>query len=454
MAKKRRLKKWLFIGLPVIIIAVLVVINLGKSNGNATTVQADLVKVDDISEVVTASGRIEPQTKVDITAEVSAQIVKLFVSEGDYVTRGTMLLMLDTVQAQSDVAQARYSVDEITARAEAARTQRDKDKLEFERQERLFEKKLTSENDYTDAKFANDNSLANYNATLAQVKTLTARLDQAEDRLRKTKIVAPMDGTITYLSAEVGEIAQAQTSATQGKTLMTIADLSTFEVEVEVDETEIAKVTIGQPADIRVDAFRDTSFAGNVVEIGNSAVIQGQGTENYTTSFRVKVRFADTDASIRPGMSATVDITTATEKDATLIPYAALVSREFHPDSLDMPPTSEKSDGVYAADGADDSDMVDESLAGDTISDSAAVESPKSKERVKLTGVFVVKEGRAKFVEVPTGIADELNIVALSGVSPQDTVISGSFQTLRKLKNGDAVVIEQRSLDKMKEKQI
>lgn len=442
MAIRWRSKKFIFISLGVVIvIAVLVVMNMG-SNKAATMVQADLAYKDNISEVVSASGRIQPQTKVDITAEVSAQIMKIFVKEGDLVERGQMLLLLDTIQLQADVSQSRYSLDEINARAEAAKAQLEIDKLEAERQRKLFEQQLTSENAATNARYSYENAQANYRAMLAQVETAKAGLDKSQDNLAKTAIRAPMPGVVTFLSVEVGEIAQAQTAFTQGRTLMTIADLSVFEVEIDVDESEIAKLTMGQKSKIRVDAFRDTSFTGTVVEIGNSALVSGQGSDNYTTSFRVKVRFDKVEAAFRPGMSATVDITSETAEDALLVPYAALVTREFDPDSLkNLDAKSDNGGGI-----------IQEANAAESQPAPSDTTKRKKSDKVKKSGIFVIRDGKAKFLEITTGIADERNIVALSGVAPGDTVISGSYQTLRKIADGELVKVEQTSIDKMNEK--
>jgi HlyD family secretion protein len=445
MAKsKKSRKKWYIIGGVSLIVIVLIGFNMARSDNGATVVQADLAYLDDISELVTASGRIEPQTKVDIVAEVSAEIQEVYVREGDQVLKGDPLILLDTIQAQSDVSQARFSLDEISARSRASETQFEKDKREFERQESLYEKGLTSETEFTNARLTYQNSQAIFNASVAQVNTARARLEKVQDNLSKTRILAPMSGIVTFLDAEVGEIAQAQTSFTQGRTLMTIADLDIFEVEVDVDETEIAKVKLNQETDIRVDAFPDTSFAGSVVEIGNSAKIQGQGTDNYTTSFRVKVRFTDTDAPIRPGMSATVDITAAHRDEALLIPYAAVVTREFDPDSLES-----SLEHTNARTGGSSADSIDVIAA--SANDNSTAPEPKKGEKVKLTGVFVIENGLAKFVEIKTGIADERNIVALSGLTPGDTIVSGSFQTLRKLGDGESVQIDERSKERMNE---
>lgn len=447
MKLKKRTKRWMIIGGILVVIVVVLAISFSGGDEKTTSIQAELAYKDDISEIVTASGRIQPQTKVDIVAEVSAEIIDVPVKEGDWVTKGQTLLQLDTVQLKSDVAQARFSLDELSARTDAARTQYEMDKQDFDRQEKLFVQNLTSEMEHTNARLRLENSKANHEAMLAQVKTGRARLEKAEDNLTKTRITAPMAGVITYLKAEAGEIAQAQTAFTQGQTLMTVSDLSVFEVEIDVDETEIAKVDIAQDAKIRVDAFRDTAFAGNVSEIGNSATVTGQGTENFTTSFRVKVRFAQAESGIRPGMSATVDITTATADEALLIPYAAIVTREFDPDSLkakegEEPPAlaSTGVGEVNAAEVTDDPTDTTESATG-----------KKKKEKVTKSGVFVVNNGVAKFAEVKTGIADERNIVALTGLQPGDTICSGSFQTLRKLADGDQVTIDENSLKKMKE---
>ena len=441
MAIKWRSKKVIFSGIAaVVVIAAIVVMNSG-SGKEPTSIQADLAYSDDISEVVSASGRIQPQTKVDITSEVSAQIISIFVKEGDLVERGQRLILLDTIQLQSDVSQARYSMDEITSRAEAAKAQFEIDKLESERQKKLYEQKLTSENAATNAQYMFENSRANYQAMLAQVETARARLDKANDNLTKTLIKAPMPGVVTFLSVEAGEIAQAQTAFTQGKTLMTIADLSVFEVEIDVDESEIAKILLGQKSKIKVDAFRDTSFEGSVVEIGNSATVANAGSDNYTTSFRVKVRFDKAEVTFRPGMSATVDITTNKAENALLVPYAALVTREFDPDSLKAKTESAESSGIIQqANAAEKAVPVEDGT------------KRKKSTKIKKSGIFVVRDGKAKFVEIATGIADERNIVALTGIAPGDTVISGSYQTLRKIAEGDAVTIEQASIDKMKEK--
>lgn len=436
---KWRSKKFLWGSIIVVVLVGVGVATMSGSGDDSTEVQADLAILDEISEIVSASGRVQPQTKVNITAEVSAQIMAVYVKDGERVEQGQPLILLDTVQLNSDVAQAKYSLEEVAARTAGARSTHERDKLEYERLTRLHDQKLAAERDYTNAKFAHRTSEANYNAMKAQKNTARARLVKAEDNLSKTHIVAPMAGVVTFLGAEIGEIAQAQTSFTQGKTLLTVSDLSVFEVEVDVDETEVAKLKVDQIVEISVDAFADTTYNGRVIEIGNSARTTGEGTEEYTTNFMAKVRFIDLEPGLRPGMSATVDITTARVDEALIIPYAAVVTRTFDDSGDDKDKeTEETSGGVQAAETDEPADSED-----------PKVNVRKKDKKEKLTGVFVYRDGKAEFIEITTGIADDRNIVALTGLVPGDTVISGSFKTLRKLERGESVTIEERSIKKI-----
>jgi HlyD family secretion protein len=212
---------------------------------------------------------------------------------------------------------------------------------------------------------------------------------------------------------------------------MTISNLDIFEVEVEVDETEIAKVDLGQEAGIEVDAFPDTTFDGEIVEIGNTAMVTGLGTQDQSTNFRVKVIFKDPDVKIRPGMSATVDITTARRENALTIPYSAVVMRSFDVDSLERARAQraeeDTSPGVAQVHAAEASDQ--DSLP------------PEDKERKELKGAFVIKDGVAKFVQIETGVADQKNIEVLSGLGEGDSVVSGPYRVLRTVKDGDAVKV-------------
>jgi len=426
-------KKLLIIIGIVVVAGVFIFVNLKMNASNATKVKTEAVKARDIVEVVSASGRIQPQTKVDITSEINGEIIGLMVKEGDEVKTGDLLVVLDTVQLQTDVDQAHYAVSEINARLEGSRTTLEQNEEEYQRQEKLYGSNLTSDKAFKDAKYAYLNSKASYEATLAQSQQYQSRYEKQLDYLSKTKIRAPMDGVVTYLDCEVGEIAAAQTSYTQGKTLMTISNLAVFEVEVEVDETEIAKVKLNQDAEIEVDALPDTTFAGRVVEIGNTAILSGSGTTDQSTDFRVKVVFSDPHADIRPGMSATVDITTNRRKDVMTIPFASVVMRSFDVDSLEqaregkdeMDEEESNPSEVHAAENGDE----------DTESD----EDENKREEIK--GVFVIRDGKAEFVQIETGIADQKFIEVESGLTTADTVISGPYRILRTIKEGEEVEV-------------
>jgi len=432
-------KKKLLIIIGAVLVIVVVVLNLTKSNVRTTEVQAEQATKRELIEMVSASGRVQPQTKVDITSEVTGEIIALRVKEGDQVNSGQLLIVLDTVRLRTEVDQARYALTEAEARLEGSKANYDKALEDYETEASLYADNHTSEKAYKNAKYAHLNAKAAYEAAQAQTKQLEARYAQRLDDLSKAKIVAPMPGRVTFVDCEVGEIAPAQTAYTQGKTLMTISNLDVFEVEVEVDETEINKVDLGQTADIEVDAFPDTVFGGEVVEIGNTAILTGLGTQDQSTNFKVKVIFNDPNVRIRPGMSATVDIITNRQDDALSVPYSAIVMRALDIDSLERARAAESS-------GAGSSSVVSEVQAaeeGETKSaDSTGTDSTKvDVKREELKGVFVIREGKARFVTVETGIADQKNIEILKNLADGDSVITGPYRALRTIKDGDVVEI-------------
>jgi HlyD family secretion protein len=426
-------KKLLLIGGIAIVVIVVVVLNLTSSSTTTIDVQADAATVKTLVEIVSASGRIQPRTKVEITSEINGEIIGLYVREGDRVQTGQSLVVLDTMQLRSDVDQAKYAVSEVNARLTGAKASLEQAEEEYQRQEKLYESKLTSETAYTSSKYAYLNSKSMHEATVAQADQLRARYDKQLDYLSKAKIVAPMSGIITFLDCEVGEIAAAQTAFTQGRTLMTISDLRIFEVEVEVDETEINKIELGQVTDIEVDAFPDTSFPGEVVEIGNTAILSGYGTQEQSTNFKVKVVFKDPNVKIRPGMSATVDITTEVSPDAMTIPYSAVVMRAYDLDSLERERARNESGGTAG--------IPEVQAAEETLVDSTK-NTDNSEERKEIKGVFIVKDDQARFVPIETGIADKRNIEVLKGITDGDSVITGPYRVLRSIKDGEDVKVE------------
>ena len=403
-------KKKILIALGVIlVIAIIVIVNVFKSGEKTYQVQAEKVEKSDITAVVTASGRIVPRTDVKISAYVPAKITKLPVEEGDMVEEGQLLVQLDDTQYKAAKNQAKAQL--ASAKASLKQAQ-----LVFKRQKELFEKKLSSEEQYDMAKTELDLAKARYQQAVAG-------LDQAKYNLSKTTMTSPIDGVVTSLNAEVGEIVMIGTMNNPGTVIMIISDMGEIETEVEVDETDIAGVKIGQEAEIKIDAFPDTTFRGKVTEIGHTARISGLGTQDQVTNFLVKVMLLDEVPRIRPGMSASVDITTDFREDALNVPIQAVVMREEKVDTLAT--KKEKEEGALAS-----------------VDSLSKKENKKDKKKKKeIEGIFLVEEGRAKFVEVKTGIADQQNLEIVSGISEDDQVVTGSYKILRTLKDGDKVKV-------------
>ena len=431
--KKSKKKIWIIIG-AVVVVAALVIANLSSSGKTGISVQTKKIERADIVSKVSGSGRVEPKTKVNIVSEVNAEIISLPVKEGDFVKAGQMLIQLDTVQLNSDMESALFAEREIQARLEGTKVLLDQYQDEYNRQKGLYEKKLTSEQVYRDANYTFQRQQAEYAAMEQQKKSATSRLDKAKDNLRKTTITSPMNGIVTLVDAEQGEIAQAQTSFTQGKTLMVVSDLSAFEVEVEIDETDIADLDLNQRADIEIDAFPDTVFAGKVVEIGNTATTSGMGSNDQSTNFRVKVALLDLNPKIRPGMSSTVDIITSEHMGVVAVPIQAVVMRKMDPDSLARAQLSEQDSPE-----SEETGNVAFASTGEKGSDSSEV---KKIEPEDFKGVFVNRDGIAKFVEIKTGIVDQQNFEVLAGLQEGDEVLTGSFQTLRTIRDGQNIKVE------------
>jgi HlyD family secretion protein len=396
----------------VVVIAIIILANVMKSGEKTHPVQAEEVKKSDITSVVTANGRIIPKTDVKISAYVPAKIVKLPVEEGDEVRRGQLLVQLDITEYQAAVNQYKAQMASAKASLEQAR-------LFFTRKKELFEKKLTSQEEYDMSKTELDLAQARYDQA-------EAALEEAKYSLSKTTIKAPMAGVVTSLNAEVGEIVMIGTMNNPGTVIMTISDMSEIETEVEVDETDIAGVKLGQETKIEIDAYPDTSFKGKVAEIGHTARISGLGTQDQVTNFLVKVTLLDEVPDIRPGMSASVDITTNFRQDALNVPIQAVVMREEKGDTL---MAKEETEGALAS--------------TDSVSEKAD-QKEEEDEKEEVEGVFVVKEGRAKFVKVTTGIADQQNIEIVSGINEEDMVVTGTYKILRTLKDGDKVKVTER----------
>jgi HlyD family secretion protein len=405
-------KKWIIIGLVVVVVAALLVANARRSSGRGFTVQTEKAGTGDLKQVVSATGRVVPPTEVKISANISGRIERIAVEEGDAVLKGQLLVELDRDRYLFAVRKARAALAESEARLVQA-------ELEWQRQQELYGRKLISKQAYDDAE-------AGHKAQTFAVDQMRANLAEIEKNLAECTIHSPITGIVTDLVAKQGENVVIGTMNNPGTVIMTVSDLSVIEIEAEVDETDVSLVSAGQPVKIELDAFPDTAFEGNVVKIGNSAKITGFGSQDQATNFMVNVRLLDTVVNIKPGMTASVDITTSTRDSVLQVPIQAVVLRE-------------QKDSAQAAPGDSDAGVA-------VASTSEGAPARRRGKAEELEGVFVVEGGVAKFKEIKTGIADQQYIEVERGLVADAEVITGSFKILRELKDGDPVKVDNSQL--------
>jgi len=391
MEKSKKKKLFIFIG-ALVVLLIIVVANLKKSSGQSIKVQTDKVTQGNITASVSGSAKIQPEVQVKISANVSGQIVKLGVEEGDYVKKGQFLVQLDPTYYKAAVEQTASSLKYAKAGFE-------KTKNEYERSKKLFADNLISKAELDIAK-------STYQQAKAQVEQYDAALKQAKDNLSKTTIYSPMDGTVSQLNKKVGEMAMGSQFTLD--VIMVVADLTKMLAETEIDENDVVSVSIGDTAKITVDAFSDTTFRGVVKEIANTGMTKGQGTQEEVTNFLVKVSMLDKPKGLRPAMSATVDILTETHKNVLKIPIQCVTVRT--PIKSIEKKTSE---------------------AKTSSEEKKSTENKKSKKEEKpIRVVFVVKDGIAHQVPVKTGISSDTEWEIVKGLKEGDEVVSGSYKVL------------------------
>lgn len=431
MANNKSRKKLYIIGGIVVLAAILAIVNLTRSSEKTTKVKIATAKQGKIVSLVNATGRVKPRTEVKISANVSGEIVAMPVVEGQRVSKGDLLVQIDarTYEAQLRSSEAGYEAAKANLAFEEASAR--EAEVNYTRARALLEKNLASQQEYDAAERQYQTSKASLESAQARLKQAKAAVDQARESLGYTKIASPIDGYVTNLPTEVGEIVMGSLNY-QASVIMVISDLSVIEVEVEVDETDIANVEIGQPVKIELDAFPDTAFAGQVSKIGNTASVTGLGTQDQVTNFLVTILVVDTVPNIKPGMTATCDITTDEREGVVSIPIGAVVLRDEE--------LLKKKKGPKTS---DEGSAGPTSLAASETADTVADTSTAGGKKKPLEGVFLARDGRAVFVPVTTGIADQQNIEIVSGVQPGDVVIVGPFRTLRELEDGNKIEAEE-----------
>lgn len=396
----------------VVIIGAFIIINLKKGKGGEIPVQVDEVKRGEITQVVSASGKIQPEVEVKISANISAEIINMFVKEGDIVRRGQLLVVLDSTKYK-------VAVDRALSTKKSREASLQKAASEFNRTKDLYKQNLTSQADL-------ENAEANLKLAESQVEQAKADVNQAIDDLSKTRLYSPLAGTVTLVNKEVGEIALG--SMFQADVIMIVSDLSRMEVISEVDENDVVLVSIGDSVNIEVDAIPDTTLLGIVSEIAHTATTRGRGTQEEVTNFEVKIAILDIEAKLRPGMSSTVDIKTETRHAVLSVPIQAVTVRTER-----------------ELNAADEKDDAKESGKKATETDDSKTDGNAADKDELIEVVFVVKDGIATSVPVKTGISSETDIEIISGLDAKQQVVTGSYRALSKtLKNGSRVKITQK----------
>jgi HlyD family secretion protein len=401
----RRRKKTLIIMAVIVVILAVVALNLRSQREKTVKVTVEKVKKQDLTSIVSASGEVKPKKNVNISAQVPGRIIKIAVEEGQEVKAGDFLLKLDSTQYEANADRDRNFIQASQADLIQAEARLQRDKSAYDRQQKLYEEQLISKDTLESFKVQYDVTQAQVNSIRFQIKQAEANLKSTLDNLNKTVFNSPINGMITSLKVEEGETAIIGTMNNPGTVLMTIADLSIMEVEVEVDETDVVGVKLGQEANVRVDAFPETVFKGKVTEIGSSALqkVTGGTTTQEAKDFKVVVTLENPSQRLKPGLSASADIITAKKQGVLAVPISSLVLR-------DKP----------AAAGAAD--------------------KPDAKKEEE--GVYVVEGGRVKFVPVEKGISGGMNIEITSGLKESQDIVTGPYAALRELKDGTLIKTE------------
>jgi HlyD family secretion protein len=437
----------------IVLLGAIVGFTVNQSQKSVVTVQSGKVVKQDISAQVTASGQIKPKTIVNVGANAMGRIVHLFVKEGDKVKKNQVLAQLENVQSAADVEMTRATLSSSqtdavaaeaalnTAQAQMKSSAADlaRTKLEFERAQSLFKDQLISKADFdtkqaayevADAVHAQD--VARVAQNKAQVDSAHGRVGQARasltrvnDVLSKTTYTAPFNGTVTNLPVHEGETVVMGIQNSPGSTLMTVADMSIITAEVQVDETDIVNVKLDQQAEVTIDAIPNQTFKGKVTEIGDNAIIRSTGVSTSQSTagtqeakdFKVVITLIDPPDNLRPGLSTTAKITTGVAHDAVAIPIQALTMRDKN--DLEGPKKNAKA--------------VDKTAPAATLN---------KKENNDVQGVFVIKNKKAEFHPVVTGITGTTEIQVKSGLNEGDEIITGSYKVLKTLRNGAGVKVD------------
>jgi HlyD family secretion protein len=401
-----------------------------KDNRSKVLVQTQKVSRRNLVSIVSAAGEVKPKRYVDIGANVSGRIVKLAVREGDRVKKGQVLARIEATRFEAGARQSDEAVSAARADLDHAQADYEVARLAFERNERMHQEKLISDQVFDQAAADLRMRQASVESARRRIGQLQAASESTRDDLEKTTVISPMDGVVTSLPKEEGEVVIGAQSFSP-TVIMTVADLSIMECQVMVDETDIRHLALGQPAEIKVDALEGLKIRGDVTEIASSAVVRGSNqtagqsttaasTANQAKDFKVKITIKDPPASLKPGLNASADITVARKDDVVAAPIQAVVVR-----------TVDKEGKVI------DQDDLAESKpdSGNTVIKTGAKGEEKD-------GVFVVVDKKARFRSVKTGIMGDTDVEIVDGLKEGEEIVSGSYKALRTLKDESRIKTE------------
>jgi HlyD family secretion protein len=439
------------------------------SKRGVVTVQTGQVVRADLVSQVTASGEVKPKNYINIGANAMGEITEILVKEGDRVRKGQLLAKLEDIQPAADVAAQKATISSSEADSAAAeaslkasddniqtmqagldhdKADLERMKAEYDRSTELFNEKLLAKQDFdlkrytyeaqvaairqsetrlTQARAQREQMVAQLNSAQKRIVMNKANLTRFDDLLQKRNFYAPLDGVVTNLPVRQGESVVPGLQNQTGTIIMTIADMSLITAEVKVDETDIVNIHLNQVADVTIDAIPNKTFKGHVSEIGDTAILRSTGvaasqsaiSSQEAKDFKVVIALDNPPDEIRPGLSCTGKITTATRQNAVTIPIQALTVRQRG--DLEVVPTGKKA------------------VSDATVKLSPAAEKAKKEE---LTGVFVVENGKAEFRKVETGITGATDIEVLSGLKEGDQIVTGSYQVIRTIRNETQVKVD------------
>jgi HlyD family secretion protein len=389
--------------------------HINQKKHAATEVRLEQVARRDLVSAVTASGKIEAKTSVDISADITGRIIDIAVREGDLVKRGQFLLQIDPAQYQAAVARAQGVVASTQALLLQTKATRDQAQRAWNRARQLTElgDNLIAPETAEQSQTALEVAEANYQSTRAQLEQSRASLQEAKDNLTKTRLTAPIAGRVVRLTVEEGEVAVPGTFSRETGLLMTVADLSVILAKVQVDETDVVRLSLKDSVEVNIDAYPDTTFSGRVTRVSHSAKLTptqtASGSSDRAVDFDVEVTLKDPPADIRPDLSCTARIVTDTRTNALSIPIIALTVRDHER-------------------------IPNESEGGPPV-DTLRARFTKN----EAEGVFIVRDGLATFRPVKVGVAGDEYFEVIDGLREGETIVAGTYQAIRDLKDGARV---------------